>query len=244
MYVDPCLELLTALSEQTGIGRWVLGGLCGGAVTAVLAADHSPERIAGLLLIDLDVSLLPVGEGETISGASSLSEANGDRFPASLSSSLPASSTKGPVLQRLFSRRTWVRFATGEGRLGGRFPGLRRAVGRWIENENERGAELPSDRNQAVVDSLCGLLDHGMSVLSIRARGKMRDIYAESVDHVNFKHAWPPHYQVLRLEGTNHVFTAGEGETHVLEAVSHWLATHVPHCASSDRAVGSPTLEQ
>ena len=236
-FVGPCLELIKELSTKTGISNWVLGGLCGGAVTAVLAARQCEELISGMLLIDLDVSLLPEVE-VSAQGVSVVRVAKPDAVPENChepledvaSTCYKDSATNrltvkshDSFVQRVFHRRNWVRFATGEGRLGGRMPGLRKIVSRVLAIGNY--AELPSDRNQPLVNALCDLIERQLPVLSIRAKGKMRDLYAESVDQVYFRDGIPEHYRVLRLTGTNHVFTSGGGEATVVSAVGGWLET-------------------
>ena len=249
-YVEPCLELVRELRATTGIERWILGGLCGGAVTTVLAAQHCREILAGMLLIDLDVSLLPEmecaaagdpGEQPTLS---TLSTADGPE-PSAPMASTPGQkkaangrggSSYAPFLQRLFSRRTWIRFATGEGRLGGRLPGLRKVVGRALSTGTH--PELPPDRNQPVIEALCTIVDGQLPVLSIRAKGKMRDLYSEAVDQVCFRDGLPAHYRVLRLDGTNHVFTSGAGEASIVSAIGGWLG--LPNHANGHLGAQAP----
>ncbi|MAE29633.1 MAG: hypothetical protein QF724_11445 [Planctomycetota bacterium] len=234
-YVDPCVELLTELSALSGIKRWILGGLCGGAITSILAAPQCRELLSGLLLVDLDVSLLPEADGGPVHAQSQRGQGDPsgaeravaaivkeDAHPseANLANGNEARSYD-PVLQRLFRRRTWIRFATGEGRLGGRLPGLRRIVGRVISSSSIPA--LPSDSNQPLIESLCQLVEQQMPILSIRAKGKMRDLYAESVDQVCFKPRIPASYRVVRLTDTNHTFTSGGAEGAVMAAVTDWL---------------------
>lgn len=55
-YVDDTLSALAWLRSQHGFRRFVLGGLCGGAITALLAAERDPS-IEGLLSIGMTVTL-------------------------------------------------------------------------------------------------------------------------------------------------------------------------------------------
>lgn len=55
-YVDDTVCAMNWLAETHGIERFVLGGLCGGAITALLAAQRDP-RVEGLLSIGMTVTL-------------------------------------------------------------------------------------------------------------------------------------------------------------------------------------------
>ena len=55
-YVDDTLAALNWLSAEHGAKRFVLGGLCGGAITAILAAERD-ARVDSLLSIGMTVTL-------------------------------------------------------------------------------------------------------------------------------------------------------------------------------------------
>lgn len=55
-YVDDTLSALKWLADTHGFQRFVLGGLCGGAITAILAAQRD-KRVEGLLSIGMTVTL-------------------------------------------------------------------------------------------------------------------------------------------------------------------------------------------
>ncbi|BAU47908.1 hydrolase [Sulfurifustis variabilis] len=55
-FVDDTLHAARDLRERCGLQRLVLGGLCGGAVTALLAAALAPELIDGVLSINTAVT--------------------------------------------------------------------------------------------------------------------------------------------------------------------------------------------
>lgn len=55
-YVDDSLSALNWLAKHYGFDRFILGGLCGGAITALLTAERD-SRVAGLLSIGMTVTL-------------------------------------------------------------------------------------------------------------------------------------------------------------------------------------------
>ncbi|HEU4781116.1 MAG TPA: alpha/beta fold hydrolase [Steroidobacteraceae bacterium] len=55
-YVDDTLSALNWLQERHGAQRFIVGGLCGGAITAILAAERNP-RVEALLSLGMTVTL-------------------------------------------------------------------------------------------------------------------------------------------------------------------------------------------
>jgi pimeloyl-ACP methyl ester carboxylesterase len=51
---EAAVELILALTGPDGPGRLVLGGLCGGAATALMAALKEPDRVAGLVALEAE----------------------------------------------------------------------------------------------------------------------------------------------------------------------------------------------
>lgn len=49
LFVDDTLSAMRALTAREGVRRFVLGGLCGGAISAQLAAAAAPSVVAGIL---------------------------------------------------------------------------------------------------------------------------------------------------------------------------------------------------
>ena len=55
-YVGDTRSAIQWLRKQFGARRFILGGLCGGAITALLAAEREPE-VEGLLSLGMTVTL-------------------------------------------------------------------------------------------------------------------------------------------------------------------------------------------
>ena len=64
-HVDDVLSAMNYLSRQHGIRKFVVGGLCGGAITGLLAAERDP-RIIGLYAIGIPVVLDGTGAHESV----------------------------------------------------------------------------------------------------------------------------------------------------------------------------------
>jgi pimeloyl-ACP methyl ester carboxylesterase len=93
-YVDDTLSAIDWLRDVHGFQRFVLGGLCGAAITAVLAAQRDP-RVEGLLSLGMTVTL-----------------ASNAATPAKYMSGAELDAMRVLYLRKLFNPRAWMRFLT------------------------------------------------------------------------------------------------------------------------------------
>lgn len=96
LLVDDTLLAMHALGAATGARRFILAGLCGGAMTAQLTAAREPERIAGVM---------------SLSAVAVLDEERPGVVAATRSETL--SHARG-YLAKLFSPQAWLRLLRGE----------------------------------------------------------------------------------------------------------------------------------
>lgn len=95
LFVDDTLSAMQALIAREGIRRFVLGGLCGGAISAQLAAAAAPSAVAGVLSLS-HVAVLDEDQ------------------PASARTRSEVVSNNRAYLRKLFSAHAWQRLITGE----------------------------------------------------------------------------------------------------------------------------------
>jgi pimeloyl-ACP methyl ester carboxylesterase len=93
-YVDDTLSALDWLRDAHDFQRFVLGGLCGAAITALLAAQRDP-RVDGLLSLGMTVTL-----------------ASNAATPAKYMSGRELDAMRGLYLRKLFNPKAWLRFLT------------------------------------------------------------------------------------------------------------------------------------
>lgn len=96
-FVEDTLKAARELRERYGLRRIVAGGLCGGAVTALLAAAVGPDLIDGVLSINTAVTFSM--------------DAKAARRPIGR---LQARHNFKAYLQKLFSPAAWARMARGD----------------------------------------------------------------------------------------------------------------------------------
>ena len=68
-HVRPVCGLIAALQEEHHQGSFVLGGLCGGAVTAVYVAERNRTDVRGVVLLEPAVRHTPLVRAETMAGS-------------------------------------------------------------------------------------------------------------------------------------------------------------------------------
>jgi len=72
-YVNDALLAVDYMHSKLGLERVVAGGICGGAVSAVLAAHQSPKQLSGVCSINIAVSQsLPVGAATSRMGKAAI----------------------------------------------------------------------------------------------------------------------------------------------------------------------------
>ena len=98
-YVPDTIAAMDWMQRTLGFSRFILAGLCGGALTALLAAEHDP-RVCGLLALSIPVVL----DGSGVDAA---------RYMPIAQLEL----TRDAYLQRLrfwHAGRSWLRLVTGQ----------------------------------------------------------------------------------------------------------------------------------
>jgi pimeloyl-ACP methyl ester carboxylesterase len=93
-YVDDTLAALAWLEQEQGARKFILGGLCGGAITAILAAERH-ARVEGLLSIGMTVTL-----------------ASNAATPAAYLTSAQVDQRRAGYVRRLLQPKSWIRFLT------------------------------------------------------------------------------------------------------------------------------------
>jgi pimeloyl-ACP methyl ester carboxylesterase len=99
-YVDDARCALDWLRQHVGAKKFILGGLCGGATTALLTAEHEPE-VEGLLSLGMNVTL----SSNTATPAKYLTRAQLD-------------SRRQGYYRRLLQPKSWLRLLTFQSEYG------------------------------------------------------------------------------------------------------------------------------
>lgn len=205
--VDCVRPMIDAIKQRFGLEAVILGGLCGGAITAILASTGSD--VVGMFLLDPEFSAIR----NRIPGAT-----------AAVPAAMPPSTPLDRLRQKLRRPKTWIRFATGENRMSRLLAPARSLllpVARWWIGERP-----PSDSNFELIDAFQRAVKRRTRTLVITATGMVRELYYEQVEKAVRSRVAADCLEHRSIADTNHVFTAGGARTVVVDAVRDWAQRH------------------
>lgn len=199
-------QLVRRLCERDGLEGVVLAGLCGGAVNAIYTGDAERELVRGIVLLEPE---LYVTEPQHAAG-----EAPRERLRDRLGARLP--SPLGALVKRelpfedrlrakLFSYWGWMRLLTHENAYARYVPLPRKAILDFVLSRSE----LPSVTNLPLAHAWQRWVTAQRPVLTITAKGKLREVFFDRINEKVLAGVTRRHYEHVRLENTNHIFTSG-----------------------------------
>jgi pimeloyl-ACP methyl ester carboxylesterase len=214
-FADVTTALVRELCLRERLDRLVLGGLCGGAITAIYVGAREPTRVCGLLLLEPEMYVIEPKTGVT----------PGNRQRAR---------RIGPMQRRLFNYWGWMRLLANEGPRSRWVPFPRRTILAFL-----RGwTDLPAATNMPLLEAWRELVRDGRPSLVITAAGKMHEIFFDRINAVAFRGIDTRSVRHVRLKHTNHIFTMGGAIEAVLSQVLPWVES-VSGLANSGSAQAS-----
>jgi pimeloyl-ACP methyl ester carboxylesterase len=135
LFVDDVLLGVDALRSQLGADKIILLGLCGGAVTGVLAAARAPEAVQGVVSMGLPV--VPYAPPAT----------------RALPTQRVARRRVGNYVRKLLSTDAWARVLRGESDFRGISQTLRGALGPGLGRPGRPEATYLDDENPKFIES-------------------------------------------------------------------------------------------
>lgn len=211
-YVDDTLCAMDWMQEQLGLNRFVLAGLCGGAITGLMAAGQD-RRARGILALGLPVAL----DGRTADASRFMTRGQLD-------------DVGGTYLRKLINPGAWLRLLT--------FRTDYRMLARAIFHRVFRGRPLspalpsgepPSNLNPlftpAFFDFLSGdgkllLVFSGADRLAWEFDEKFAQPYAERLRTLGSG------YEVHTIPNANHILSDPRWRREMQEISDTWLAAH------------------
>jgi len=223
-YTGDTLAAVDWMREHTGCERVILGGLCGGAITGLLAARHSPH-VAGLLSVGMPVGL----DGASVDKVANMSQGQ-------------LREVRRKYLAKLTDRESWVRALTlrTDFRLAFRSLLARRRPARPVTTAPR---VLGENGNPEFSPALLDMLGRRRPVLL--AFGGADRLFWEYQERFQQPHqsVVAPYAEWLEVQvipRANHVLTAVESQDAFFQHCEDWLARHFPGGAVS----GSPLRGQ
>lgn len=199
-FADLTAALVRALCAREGLDRLVLGGLCGGAITAIYVGLREPARVCGLLLLEPEMYVIePPRAAAPVRG----------REPG----------LAGQLRRQVFNYWGWMRLLAREGPRSQWVPFPRRTILAVLR----RRAGLPPVANVPLIEAWRALVLDARPSLVITAAGKMHEIFFDRINGVVLQGIDTGAVRHVRLENTNHIFTTGGAIEAVLSHVLPWV---------------------
>lgn len=212
-YVGDTLSALAWLRSHCGCRRFLLGGLCGGAITALLAAERDPS-IEGLLSLGMTITL-----------------ASNAATPAKYLTRAQLDSRRRGYYRRLLQPKSWLRFLTFQSQYDVIWSSMKRLV------VNDRPAPAPvaadpekveqrGNANPLFPPAFFTFLQRGGRALMLfsekdRLPSEYEEKFATPYAQRLLPYAQQLHYHVV--PSANHVLSFHEWQREMVEASRQWL---------------------
>jgi hypothetical protein len=211
------------LCEREGLEGVVLGGLCGGAVTAIFAAEREPQKVRALVLLEPEMYVTePKKDDAAKKNEPKQRVRKRDRLLA-LAKTLPGGRRMeklGKILGRkAFNYWGWMRFLTYEGQRGQWIPLPRKLILDFVLSFSA----LPDVTNMPLASAWQRYVQQKRPVLVITADQKLREVFFDRINRVVLKKVDTRSMRHVRLKGTNHIFTTGGAIETVMGHVVPWV---------------------
>lgn len=220
-FIDDTVDAMDWMQQKTGISRFILSGLCGGAITGLLAGERD-ARVAGLFAL----AITPV-----------LASRSAD--PSLYITSGQAAEISRTYLSKLASPRAWFRLLS--------FRSDYRLIWRSLTRSFRPRPSAPENATPAVDDNASPLfppaffrmIETGRPMLLVF--GASDRLGAEFDEKFVARHrsrltASADGYTVHRIPYANHVLSFAEWQQEMIDVTKRWLQTHFARdiCATID----------
>jgi hypothetical protein len=204
-FCEPTLAIARELCRRHLLDGVILSGLCGGASTAIYAADRAPSLIVGLALLEPELYRATAKDHAPHENGEALGLAH--KFAG-----------------KLFSYWGWMRLLTRENGMS-RFAFLPREQ---ILDLVLPRHKLPETTNIPLVGAFCRTVNALFPTLVVTAQGKLHEVFFDRITGVVLNGARRPNLTHLRVAGTNHTFTTGGAIEEVSSHVVDWATRTFP----------------
>ena len=213
-FVDDSVDALDYLYSTLDSPSFIVGGLCGGAITGLLLAQQD-SRVCGLISLAMTVTLSSGPEGRSKHAGASELEALGRGY-----------------IRKLSDPKAWLRLLS----LKSDFSTLTRSLRQLLIGRGPSPKELPTAKpgdkpatnaNPLFPPAFLSALKSGRKIVLIYSkadrtywdfRDKFVSEYQESIEE------WAESYELHLIDDANHVFSFREWEDQVHSITTEWLS--------------------
>jgi uncharacterized protein len=224
-FSDDINDAVTIFKSECKLDEVVLLGLCGGAISSLIAASKQ-KKISGLILLGLPVLLDFVEEKKEKFHKSSM-----------ITSNKYAISVLIPMLQKLVTTETWANIFSGKVRWKDEARVFFKAI-KVIVQENSKRIFLRRKKEKMSEHPRYNLFFHQSILDYFSSKRKILFIFGE-LDHMTwvFKSEFQdrfliPHnsyedlYELHVIEKANHIFSLKDSQFELNKIIKRWLQTH------------------
>jgi alpha/beta superfamily hydrolase len=213
-YVDDTLSALKWLRQTQNKSRFILGGLCGGAITALMAAERDPT-VDELLSLGMTVTL-----------------ASNAATPAKYLTRVQLDSRRQGYYRRLLQPKSWLRLLTFQSEYGVIWRSLKRLV---VKDKPAPSAVAPNaapleqrgNANPLFPTAYFAFLKRGGQALMLFSeKDRLQSEYEEKFS-IPFAEQLRLHQSQIHqhvIPNANHVMTLHEWQREMIEVSKQWLA--------------------
>jgi uncharacterized protein len=213
-YVGDTLSALRWLRKTHGFDRFILGGLCGGAITALLAAEQDAS-VEGLLSLGMTVTL-----------------ASNAAPPAKYLTRHQLDSLRQGYFRRLLQPQSWVRLLTFQSEYSVIWHSLKRMVIKDkaavapVASHAQQPVEQRGNANPLFPAAFFAFLQRGGRALMLFSeKDRLQAEYAEKfvAPYAERLQAYLPQLQQHVVANANHVLSFSEWQKEMVDVSRTWL---------------------
>jgi uncharacterized protein len=212
-YVDDTLCALRWLRQNQGCKRFVLGGLCGGAITALLAAEREPA-VEALLSVGMTVTL-----------------ASNAAAPGKFLTDAELEWRRRLYLKKMLQTKYWLRFLTFRSEYGVIWHAMKRAIFKPQVKPAEVSPGAPVEQrgnaNPLFPRAFLAFLGRGGRALMLFSeKDRLLSEYQEKFA-APYAQALTPHAAQVDqhvVKSANHVLSLREWQREMVDVSRQWLA--------------------
>ncbi len=199
-FIEDTVEAMNWMERERGISGFVLSGLCGGAITGLLAGADDP-RVAGLLSLGIPVIL----DGSAVDGSRFVTDGQLDRL-------------KKGYVKKLTDPKSWIRLLTFRSDFGMMFRSFLRKKNRPAGEDNYNPLFSEAFESFAAAGKKMLLIFSGADRLYWEFQEKFL------ARHGALAERYRGLYSVHVTEEANHIFSFEEWQRDMLSVSGKWLA--------------------
>lgn len=205
-FIEDTVEAMNWMERERGISRFILSGLCGGAITGLLAGADDP-RVMGLLSLGIPVIL----DGSAVDGSQFVTDGQLDRL-------------KMGYVKKLADPKSWIRLLTFRSNFAMLFKS-------FFRKKKPQEPGQPDNYNPLFSQAFERFAAAGKKMFLIfsgadRLYWEFQEKFLER--HGALAERYRELYSIHVTEEANHIFSFEEWQRDMLSVSSAWLTDNFP----------------